>query len=209
MIRILLIDDHPIVREGLAAILEDQPDFQVVGAAGSAEEALSLIERLAPDLVLLDLELGEMGGIEAIPEILHAAPEARILVFTAYDTDERVRGALEAGAGGYLLKGAPAAEIAQAIRILYAGGSYLEPRVAAKVLAQYRSPRRAADILSAREREVLRLVAAGMRNKEIARTLGITERTVKYHVASILTKLDADSRAHAVALAIQHGLLEK
>lgn len=207
MIRILVVDDHPIVREGLVAVLEDEPDFEVVGSAGSAEEAMALAERLAPEVALLDLELPGMDGVAAIPPLVQASPGLRILVFTAYDTDERVFGAIRSGAGGYLLKGATAAEIAQAVRVVHGGESYLEPRIAAKLVAEVTAPRRFAGLLSERERAVLRLIAAGLSNKQIARSLSITERTVKFHVTSIFKKLGAENRAQAVALATQRGLL--
>jgi len=207
VIRILVVDDHPIVREGLVAVLEDQTDFEVVGSTGSAEEALSLAGDLQPDVILLDLELPGMSGVEAIPRILQAHPETRVLVFTAYDTDERVFGAIRAGARGYLLKGAAAVEVAQAVHAVQQGEAYLEPRVAAKLVAEVKAPRRFAGLLSERERAVLRLVAAGLSNKQIARSLSITERTVKFHVTSILNKLEADNRAQAAVLAAQRGLL--
>ncbi len=203
----LVVDDHPIVRQGLVAVLEDEPDFEVVGSAGSAEEALTLAGRLRPDVVLLDLELTGLGGLAAIPRLTDASPESRVLVFTAYDTDEHVFGAIRAGAKGYLLKGAPTAEIARGIRAVHGGGSHLEPRVAAKVLAEMSAPRRAGDLLSEREREVLRLVAEGLSNQQIAEKLVISERTARFHVTSIFNKLGADNRAQAVALAAERGLL--
>jgi DNA-binding NarL/FixJ family response regulator len=206
--RLLIVDDHPIVREGLAAVLEDQPDFAVVGSAGSAADAIRLTEAHQPDVLLLDLELGTESGIETIPRLLEACPSMKILVFTAYDTDERVFGALKAGVKGYLLKGASAGEIARAIRTVHGGGSYLEPRVAEKVVAEATAPRRAGDRLSQREREVLRLAADGLANKQIARALGITERTVKFHIASIFAKLGAENRAQAVSLALRKGWLQ-
>jgi DNA-binding NarL/FixJ family response regulator len=202
MIRILVIDDHPVVREGLVAVLEDQPDFAVAGAAGSAEAGVAMAARLQPDVVLLDLELPGLDGVAALPALREAAPAAAPLVFTAYDNEERVAGALGAGARGYLLKGAAAAVIAAAIRTVHAGGTYLAPGVAAKALAGARAPR-----LTPREREVLQHVAAGLPNKAIARELGITERTVKYHLGSIYARLGAGDRAQAVALALQRGLL--
>jgi DNA-binding NarL/FixJ family response regulator len=208
VIRILVVDDHPIVREGLVAVLQDQPDFQVVGAAGSAEEAIAMARHLSPDAVLLDLELPGMDGVEAIPPLLQAAPDTRLLVFTAYDTDERVFGAIRAGAQGYLLKGAAAEEIARAIRVIHDGGSHLAPGVAARVMAEIGAARRSPGALTGREREVLRLIAEGLSNKQISRSLGITERTVKFHVTSIFNKLGADNRAQAVALAIQQGLVK-
>ena len=207
MIRILVVDDHPVVREGLVAVLEDEPDFEVVGAAGTADEAATFAQRNPPDVILLDLELPGGDGIAALPRLAAGPGGPRALVFTAYDTDERVFGALEAGAAGYLLKGARRDEIARAIRAVAAGGSYLEPRVAARVVAHVGGARPGGSRLSARERDVLHLVAAGQSNKQIARALGIAERTVKFHVTSLFHKLGADNRAQAVALAAEHGLL--
>lgn len=206
MIRVLIVDDHPVVREGLIAVLEDTKEMQVVGEAGSAEEALSSVERALPDVVLLDLELPGMNGVDAIPRFAAAASHPRVVILTAYDTEERVLAALKAGAVGYVLKGASAGEIAQAIRAVAGGGSYLTPRVAARVVAQVNAPRRSG-MLSARERQVLRLVARGRSNKQIARDLAITERTVKFHMTSIFNKLGADNRAQAIAIAAQRGLL--
>jgi DNA-binding NarL/FixJ family response regulator len=206
MIRIVVVDDHPVVREGLVAALRDEKEFKVVGAVGSAEDALPLVAAQRPDVILLDLELPAQSGLEAIPKLRDARPQSKILILTAYDTDERVVGALRAGAQGYLLKGASLEEIARAIRAVHGGGSYLAPRIASKVVGAL-SPGARAATLSDREREVLRLVAGGQANKQIAHTLGITERTVKFHVTSILTKLGADNRAQAVALATRRGLL--
>jgi len=207
-IRVMVVDDHPIVRQGLVSVLGDEDDLDVVGAAGSAREALGLVARLAPDVILLDLEMPELDGVEAIPQLLAAAgPGLGVLVFTAYDTDDRVLGAIRAGARGYLLKGASADEIARGIRAVHSGGSYLEPRVASKLMAEVSSPHREAAQLSNREREVLRLVADGLPTKQIAHSLSNTERTVKFHVNSIFHKLGADNRAQAVALAAQRGLL--
>ena len=207
-IRVAVVDDHPIVRQGLAAVLDDLPDLDVVGSAGSAAEATALVRRLQPDVLLLDLEMPDTNGADALPGLLDAAPGLRVLIFTAYDEDERIFGAIRAGAKGYLLKGAPAGEIARAVRVVHGGGSYLEPRIAAKVLAGFGGAGRpAARGLSAREREVLRLVRDGLSNKQIAQALNVAERTVKFHLSSVFAKLDATSRAHAVALAIERGLL--
>jgi DNA-binding NarL/FixJ family response regulator len=206
MISVVVVDDHPIVRQGVVAALEDEPDFQVVGSAGSAEEAIRLVRREKPAVVLLDLELPAMSGVEAIPLLAEASPESRVLVFTAYETDERVLGAVQAGAGGYLLKGAPAAEITAGIRAVAKGDSVLAPRVAARVVASVTAPRTGQ--VTNREREVLQLIADGLPTKQIARALHISERTVKFHTASLLRKLDADNRAQAVAHAARRGLLQ-
>lgn len=218
----MVVDDHPVVREGLVTVLGDEPDVDVVGSAGSAEEAIRLAGRERPDVILLDLELASpsarsgqaastsseqvLDGVEAIPRLVAVSPETRVIVFTAYDIDERVFGAIRAGARGYLLKGASVNEIAQAIRVVQAGGSALEPRVAAKLMAEVRTPH-PATLLTGREQEVLRLVAQGLPNKQIARHLSISERTVKFHLTSVMRKLEADNRAQAVAQAAQRGLL--
>ena len=207
MIRVLVVDDHPIVRQGLVSVLGDEDDLEVVGEAGSGREAVARVQRLQPDVVLLDLEMPDLDGIDAIPQLLALRPGLGIVVFSAYDTDERVLGAVRAGARGYLLKGASAAEIALGIRSVHAGGSYLEPRVTSRLIAEVSSPRRGGLVLSAREKEVLRLVADGLPTKQISVSLSISERTVKFHVNSIFRKLGADNRAQAVALAAQRGLL--
>jgi DNA-binding NarL/FixJ family response regulator len=206
-ITIMVVDDHPIVRQGLVGILEDEPDFRVVGAIASVTEALQLAERARPDVILLDLELPKLDGIAALPQLATASPASRVIIFTAYDNDERIFGAIEAGAKGYLLKGAPTEEIARAIRTVHGGGSHLASRVAARVVNLLSTPQRAHDRLSGREREVLLLIAAGRSNKEIGHELTISERTARFHVTSILTKLGATTRAQAVALAGQRGLL--
>ena len=207
MIRVLVVDDHPIVRQGLVSVLSDEDDLEVVGEAGSGREAIALAARLRPDVVLLDLEMADIDGVDAIPQLLAAWPQLSVLVFTAYDTDERVLGAVRAGARGYLLKGASSEEISRGIRTVHEGGSYLEPRVASRLMAEVSAPRRSAQVLSDREREVLRLVADGLPTKQIALNLSISERTVKFHVNSIFHKLGADNRAQAVAVAAQRGLI--
>src|SRR5207253_2695824 len=166
MIRVLVVDDHPIVRQGLVSVLGDEDDLEVVGAAGSGREAVARVQRLQPDVVLLDLEMPDLDGVQAIPQLLALRPGLGIVVFTAYDTDERVLGAVRAGARGYLLKGASAEEIARGIRIIHGGGSYLEPRVTSKLIAEVSSPRHGGLVLSAREQEVLRLVADGLPTKQ-------------------------------------------
>jgi DNA-binding NarL/FixJ family response regulator len=206
MIRILVVDDHPILREGLVAVLEDQQDFSVVEVAGLAAEGARLASETKPDIVLLDLEMPDSRGSESVAAVRAASPETNVLVFTAYDTDDLVVGALRAGAKGYLLKGASVSELGQAIRSVAAGQTYLSPRVAATLVAQL-DTRGTSPILSPRELEVLRLVAQGHSNKQAAHQLSISEATIKFHVTSILTKLGADNRAQAVRIASQQGLI--
>jgi DNA-binding NarL/FixJ family response regulator len=208
---LLIVDDHPVVRDGLVAILGTQPDFMIAGEAASGEAALTLFERLLPDVILLDLEMPGMDGVEVIKRLRATRPEVKIVVFTAFDTDERILSALQAGAKGYLLKGAPRSELFAAIRIVHQGGSLLQPVVASRLLNQLARSETAAapaEELTPRESEVLQLLAKGKPNKEIAAELVISERTVKFHISSILAKLDAANRTEAVTLALQHGLVE-
>jgi DNA-binding NarL/FixJ family response regulator len=208
---LLIVDDHPVVRDGLVAILGTQPDFAIAGEAASGEAALTLFERLLPDVILLDLEMPGMDGVEVIKRLRATRPEVKIVVFTAFDTDERILSALQAGAKGYLLKGAPRSELFAAIRIVHQGGSLLQPVVASRLLNQLARSETAAapaEELTPRESEVLQLLATGKPNKEIAAELVISERTVKFHISSILAKLDAANRTEAVTLALQHGLVE-
>ena len=205
MIKVLIVEDHPIVREGVTAVLKSERDIDVVGAADTIAEGLRLAAKLHPDVVLLDLKLPDADGVDGVGSF--AAANRSIVVFTAYDADDDVFRAIQGGARGYLLKGSPAVEIAQAIRQVHAGESYLSPRMAAKLVHGVTQPRSRTGLLSARERGVLRLVAAGQSNRQIADTLSISERTVKFHVTAIFNKLGADNRAQAVALAAQRGLL--
>jgi DNA-binding NarL/FixJ family response regulator len=208
-IRILIADDHPIVREGLAAVLETQPDFAIVGAAASGAEAVRQAAELRPDVILLDLELPELDGVAALRAIRAANPAARALIFTAFDTDERILAAVQAGAQGYLLKGAPREELFQAIRVIHGGGSLLQPVVAARLLRQVSgAPPALPEPLTEREMEVLRLLGRGRQNKEIASDLTISERTVKFHVSAILAKLGVGNRTEAVSRASQLGLID-
>ena len=207
MIRLLIVDDHPIVREGVAAVLAREREIDVVGAADTVSEGLRLASRLAPDVVLLDLKLPDAAEGDGVRRFVQTG--RGVVVFTAYDSDMDVFQAIQAGARGYLLKGAPAAEIAQAIRQVHAGESYLSPRIASKLVQDARGPRVKTGLLSPRERGVLSLVAAGLSNRQIAGTLSISERTVKFHVTSIFNKLGADNRAQAVALAAERGFLPR
>ena len=209
-IRILIADDHPIVREGLVAVLETQPDFEIAGEAASGAQAVERAAALRPVVFLLDLELPELDGVAALRAIRAADPAARAIIFTAFDTDERILGAVQAGAQGYLLKGAPREDLFQAIRVVHGGGSLLQPVEAARLLRQVSSPSPAAlpEPLTERELEVLRLLARGRQNKEIAGELWISERTVKFHVSGILAKLGVGNRTEAVSKAAQLGLVE-
>ena len=208
-IRILVADDHPVVRDGLVAILGTQPDFSVVGEASSGVEAVKQAEALRPDVILLDLEMPELDGVEALRRIRDACPEVRALVFTAFDTDERIVGAVQAGAKGYLLKGAPRSELFNAIRVVSQGGSLLQPVVASKLMEHMssQSEERPLESLTEREMDVLQLLAQGKTNKEIAAALVITERTVKFHISAILAKLNAGNRTEALTIAAQRGLV--
>jgi DNA-binding NarL/FixJ family response regulator len=206
-IRIMVADDHPVLREGLVAVLGTQPDFDVVGEAADGSETVRLAETLHPDVILLDLEMPGTNGVAALEGLRDAGSGARAIVFTAYDTDERILGALRAGARGYLLKGASRKEIFDAIRTVHAGGSLLEPGVTNRLLDHVREGREPPEPLTPRELEVLGLIAQGLHNSEIAGRLFVTERTVKFHVSSILAKLGADNRTEAVALAARRGLI--
>jgi DNA-binding NarL/FixJ family response regulator len=206
-IRILVADDHPMLREGLVAVLGTQPDFEVVGEASDGSETVRLAETLQPDVILLDLEMPEVDGVAALEGLRDAGSASRAIVFTAYDTDQRILGALRAGARGYLLKGASRTEIFDAVRTVHAGGSLLEPGVTTRLLDHVREDREQHESLTPRELEVLLLISEGLHNSEIAGRLFVTERTVKFHVSSILAKLGADNRTEAVALATRRGLI--
>ncbi len=210
MIRILVCDDHPVVREGLVMMLGTQPDMEVVGEAGDGLEAVERAAQFDPDVVLMDLEMPRLDGPEAIRRIHEANPQARILVLTAYDTDERILQAVQAGARGYLLKGVPRDEIFQAVRVVEAGGSLLQPAVATKLLNRVGDLLRdeRTETLTERELQVLELMAKGYRNKEIARELAITERTVKFHANIIFQKLNVDSRTEAVSESVKRGIIK-
>jgi len=204
-IRILVADDHPMLREGLIAVLSTRPEFEVVGEAQDGEETLRQAQRLRPDIVLLDLEMPKLDGVAVLRTLKERNPGTRALVFTAYDTDERIAGALRAGAGGYLLKGASRQEIFDAVRTVHAGGTLLGPEAARFILE--RGGPGEAEGLTPRELEVLGLLASGLSNARIARELYISERTVKFHVSSILSKLGARNRTEAARIAARRGLI--
>jgi DNA-binding NarL/FixJ family response regulator len=215
MIRIAVSDDHPVVREGLVAMLQTQPDFDVVGQAASGTEALEMIAASNPDVLLLDLEMPALDGVGVLDRLRErGATRPRVIVFTVFDTDERIIAAVRAGAVGYLLKGAPRADLFAAVRIVAAGGSLLAPVAASSVLARVRGDVDAGGArdpntvtLTPRERVVLDQVARGSGNKQIAAALGISERTVKFHIASLFSKLGVSNRTEAVARAVQTGLV--
>lgn len=209
VIRILIGDDHPVVRDGLSAVLATQPDFAVIAEAGDGLAVVAQAALHRPDIILLDLEMPGQDGVAALRQLRAADPELRVIVFTAFDTDERILEALRAGAAGYLLKGAPRDELFRAIRVVHQGGTLLAPLVASRLVAHLQSPPPDPSAeLTPRETEVLRLLARGLANKEIAATLGIRERTVKFHVSAILAKLGAGNRTEAVAVAAGRGMVE-
>ncbi len=204
-IRVLIVDDHPVVRDGLRGVLDGEADMQVVGEAGHGAEALARVRATGVDVVLMDLRMPTMGGVEAIKELRRIAPDVRVLVLTTYDTDRDVLPAIEAGATGYLLKDTPRDELVRAVRAAHRGEAVLSPAVAGRLMGQVRAP--VQDALSARELEVLRLVAAGWTNREAAQRLFISEATVKTHLLHVYAKLEVRDRASAVAAGYQRGLL--
>jgi DNA-binding NarL/FixJ family response regulator len=206
MIRVLVVDDHPVVRHGLLAILRFEKDMQLVGDAADGPEAVRLILEQHPDVVLLDLRLPGFSGIEVMRRVRPLAPGTRFLVLTTYDTDEYIAPALGAGAHGYLLKDAEPDELSQAIHALMEGGAALEPKVAARVLGQL-ADEGAGDGLTDRELQVLQLLPSGASNKTIGIELGLSENTVKTHVRNIFAKLGVQSRTEAVSAAVQRGLV--
>ena len=206
-IRLLVADDHPMLREGLVAVLGTQPDFDVVGEAADGAEVVRLAERLRPDVILLDLEMPDVDGVAALERLKESGSEARAIIFTAYDTDRRILSALRAGARGYLLKGASRREIFEAVRIVHSGGSLLGPDVTTTLLRHVERDEGDHDTLTPRELEVLRLVAQGLSNRAMAERLFVTERTIKFHVSSLLSKLGAENRTEAVSIAVRRGLI--
>ena len=204
-IRLLIVDDHPVVRGGLRGIFAGDVGFEVAGEAGNGAEAVAEAVRLRPDVVLMDLRMPEMGGVEATRRLRESIPSAQVLVLTTYDTDDDVLPAIEAGATGYLLKDAPREELVRAVRAASRGESVLSPSAAGRVLARVRGP--AQDNLSQRELEVLRLVANGVPTREAATTLFVSEATIKTHLLHIYDKLGVRDRAAAVGEAYRRRLL--
>jgi DNA-binding NarL/FixJ family response regulator len=210
-INILIADDHPVVREGLITMIKREPGFKVVGEAANGVEALSKAKELKPDVVLMDLRMPEMDGVEAIRQISSAEPNIKFIILTTYSDDEYIFKGIEVGARAYLLKDAPRAELFKAIRAVYRGESLIQPVIASKVLDRFAELSRqsqAPEILSEREIEVLRLMAKGDANKEIAAQLHITDSTVKTHISSIFQKLNAKDRTEAVMIAIRRGIIK-
>lgn len=210
-IRVLLVDDHAVVRKGLRALLDREAGIEVAGEADDGEQAVRAAERLRPDVILMDLEMPGTGGIEATRRITEARPDTRVVVLTSHSSEEDVFPALKAGALGYLLKHSAPEEVLQAIRQAYRGETVLHPAIARMVLQELHRPAAAkqpptAEPLSDREVEVLRLIARGMSNQEIAGTLFVAEATVRSHVSAILRKLQLASRTQAALYALRAGL---
>ena len=209
-IRILIVDDHPLIREGLRAVLETQPDMELVGEAWDGNEAVVRALALRPDVVLMDLSLPRKDGIEAIREIIRGVPSVRVLVLSNYLDDDKVFGALKAGAKGYILKETSSQELRQAVRSVYQGKSALDPAVQRKLVDQLagmnNSDSRPENDLTERELEVLRLMARGFTNPQIAARLSVAEGTVRFHVSNVLRKLGMENRTQAVLYALQNGL---
>ncbi|MEZ4767397.1 MAG: response regulator transcription factor [Caldilineales bacterium] len=211
-IRVLIVDDHAVVRQGLRSYLELKDDIEVAGEAATGAQALAMLAASRPDVALMDLVMPEMDGVQATRRILAAWPDVKVIVLSSFTDDERIFAALEAGATGYLLKDVKPAELADAIRAARRGDPVMHPEVMRKVMRRaVGSPAESGEeqaiaSLTERELEVLRLLAQGMSNRELAQTLGISEKTVKTHVSSILSKLDVADRTQAALLAQRHGL---
>lgn len=210
MIRIVVVDDHAVVRSGLRLLLESEEDLEVVGEAGTTREAIFEVRAQKPDVILLDVVMPGESGIEATPKLLHEAPDAKVLMLSMQDDPRYVREAFAAGASGYVLKEAADAEVVSAIREVAGGARYVHPALGARMVAADAAARAAADAdpLSDREHEVLKLLALGHTNQEIAQRLYISVRTAETHRAHIMRKLDLTTRAELVRYALEHGQLE-
>jgi DNA-binding NarL/FixJ family response regulator len=202
-IRILIVDDHPVVRTGLTSMLSTQENFAVVGAASTGEEGLALIAQTAPDVMLLDLRMPGMNGIDVLHAVHRCESPPRIIVLTSFETDEDVYRAVQAGAHGYLLKSTTQNEMIVAIRSVAAGKRYIPPQIASRLAQRMSRP-----ALTVRELEILQMLAKGLTNKEIGTVLRISGNTARNHVNSIIEKLDVSDRTEAVTIAIQHGLID-
>jgi DNA-binding NarL/FixJ family response regulator len=203
MIRVLSVDDHALLRDGIAALIANQPDMELVAEASNGREAIEMFRKHNPDVTLMDLQMPEMSGIDAMSAIRNEFPEARIIVLTTYAGDAQVFRALQGGARAFLLKGLLRKELLDTIRAVHAGQKRLPPEIAAEI-AEHATD----EALSPREIEVLRLIAGGNANKEIAARLSVTEETVKGHVKNILAKLGASDRTHAVTLGLKRGFID-
>jgi DNA-binding NarL/FixJ family response regulator len=220
MIRVLLVDDQTLIRQGIAMLLELEPDLEVVGAVGDGRAAIEAVERLRPDVVLMDVRMPEMDGVTATRELHRRFPDIGVIILTTFDDDEYIFEGLKAGARGYLLKDISSEEMAEAVRTVARGEALIQPSIARKVVAEFsrlaagsppapeRSPLKLPGALTERELDVLKALARGMSNKEIAAALVITEGTVKTHISNILAKLDVRDRTQAVLKAQQLRLLE-
>ena len=201
-IRILTVDDHALLREGIAALVEDEPDMKLVAEAATGQEAIEKFRLHQPDVTLMDLQMPNLNGIEAINQILSECPKARIIVLTTYTGGVQALGALKAGARGYLLKGHVHRDLLETVRAVHAGHKRIPPEIAAEVANHLTDER-----LTEREIQILRLIATGNANKQIADQLSVTEATVKSHVVNILSKLGANDRAHAVTIGLMRGII--
>ena len=201
-IRVLLVDDHPILLDGLVMLLECESDIAVVGRAANGEDAIALFKQYQPDIMLIDLRLPTLSGIEVIIKIRTDYPRARIVVLSTYDTDEEIYQAVQAGARGYLVKGAASEELLKAIRTVYRNQTYIPPSASEKLLRRMTAP-----TLSNREQEVLQLIAEGKTNPQISAELNVAESTVRFHVSNILDKLGVSDRTQAIVQAVSQGLV--
>jgi DNA-binding NarL/FixJ family response regulator len=202
-IRILIADDHPILREGVGSVIALQDDMVIAGEAETGTDAVRLFRELRPDIVLMDLRMPEMGGVEAIGAIRAEAPDARIIVLTTYSGDAKALEAMRAGASGFLLKSSLRRELLSAIRTVHKGQRHLHPDVAHEIALHAIQ-----DALSAREVEILQMIAGGQSNKQVAWRLGVAEETVKSNIKSIFSKLNVSDRTHAVTTAARRGIIE-
>jgi DNA-binding NarL/FixJ family response regulator len=207
VIRVIVVDDHPVVRHGVSSILRYEQDITVVGVAEDGPQAIEMILAERPDVVLQDLHLPTLSGVDVMKQVRAQQPQIRFLVLTTYDTDEYITPALAAGAQGYLLKDSDPQDLVRGVRSVMAGKPALEPTVAARLMGRFQTPE-TPDTLSVREREVLQWLVRGESNKEIAVRLGVSDNTIKTHVSNIIDKLGVRSRTEAVSLAVQRKLVE-